>query len=53
MDAMLVLLCVVTLLILIFADCSAGERREAMIDTMLLVVRNGVQLYRLITVARK
>ncbi|CDS13867.1 hypothetical protein LRAMOSA06041 [Lichtheimia ramosa] len=53
MDAMLVLLCVVTLLVLMFADCSAGERREAMIDTILLVVRNGVQLYRLITVARK
>ncbi|RUO96755.1 hypothetical protein BC936DRAFT_141495 [Jimgerdemannia flammicorona] len=51
-DLMLVLLCCITLVV-ISPGCSAGEREEAILDTVLLVVRNVVQFFRLAGMLRR
>ncbi|CAO3681601.1 unnamed protein product [Rhizopus stolonifer] len=51
-DIILVALCAVTLLVLT-TGCSIGERNEAIFDTMLLVIRNGFQLFRLFMMLRR
>lgn len=51
-DTILVGLCVVTLIV-IASGCSAGERSEAILDTVLLVIRNCVQFFRLFMMVRK
>ncbi|KAI9310366.1 hypothetical protein BX666DRAFT_2008107 [Dichotomocladium elegans] len=53
LDVALVILCTITLVWLAISNCSAGEQNEALFDTILLVVRNGFQLFRLLTMARK
>ncbi|KAI8092365.1 uncharacterized protein B0P05DRAFT_526000 [Gilbertella persicaria] len=51
-DIVLVVLCAVTLIVLT-TGCSVGERSEAIFDTILLVIRNGFQLFRLFMMLRK
>ncbi|KAG0809642.1 hypothetical protein G6F16_010277 [Rhizopus arrhizus] len=51
-DIVLVIVCAVTLLVLT-TGCSIGERNEAIFDTMLLVIRNGFQLFRLFMMLRR
>ncbi|PHZ13629.1 uncharacterized protein RHIMIDRAFT_236681 [Rhizopus microsporus ATCC 52813] len=51
-DIILVMLCVVTLIVLT-TGCSIGERNEAIFDTILLVIRNGFQLFRLFMMLRR
>ncbi|KAI8997252.1 hypothetical protein BDB01DRAFT_770440 [Pilobolus umbonatus] len=51
-DTILVVLCAITLIVLT-TGCSTGEREEAMIDTLLLVIRNVFQLVRLFIMLRK
>ncbi|KAI9265954.1 hypothetical protein BY458DRAFT_217945 [Sporodiniella umbellata] len=51
-DIVLVTLCLVTLLVLT-TGCSDSERREAIFDTVLLVIRNGIQLFRLFMMLRR
>ncbi|KAI7893264.1 uncharacterized protein EV154DRAFT_502241 [Mucor mucedo] len=51
-DIILVILCAITLIVLT-TGCSVGERREAIFDTVLLVIRNGFQLFRLFMMLRK
>ncbi|GAN01166.1 wsc domain-containing protein [Mucor ambiguus] len=51
-DIILVVLCAVTLIVLT-TGCSVGERSEAIFDTILLVIRNGFQLFRLFMMLRK
>ncbi|CEP18379.1 hypothetical protein [Parasitella parasitica] len=51
-DVILVGLCAVTLIVLT-TGCSVGERSEAIFDTVLLVIRNGFQLFRLFMMLRK
>lgn len=49
-DVLLTGLCVLTLGYLIVGDCSDAQAREAIADTLLLTVRNGMQLARVISV---
>ncbi|KAL0079267.1 hypothetical protein J3Q64DRAFT_1761839 [Phycomyces blakesleeanus] len=51
-DTVLVILCAVTLVVLA-SGCSAGERSEAIFDTILLVIRNCFQFTRLFMMVRK
>ncbi|KAI9318109.1 hypothetical protein BX666DRAFT_1856687 [Dichotomocladium elegans] len=51
-DTVLVALCAITLIV-IASGCSAGERSEAILDTILLVIRNCVQFFRLFMMVRK
>ena len=52
-DLVMVALCVTTLLYLMFGECSKARAREAVLDTLLLVVRNGIQFVRLVLMIRK
>ncbi|KAG2176354.1 hypothetical protein INT43_005588, partial [Umbelopsis isabellina] len=51
-DTILVVLCAITLIV-IASGCSASERSEALFDTILLVIRNCVQFFRLFMMMRK
>ncbi|CAO3649938.1 unnamed protein product [Cunninghamella echinulata] len=51
-DIILVGLCVITLIVLA-TGCSATERKEAIFDTILLVIRNCFQFCRLFMMAKK
>ncbi|CAO3607284.1 unnamed protein product [Cunninghamella blakesleeana] len=51
-DTVLVMLCVITLIVLA-TGCSASERKEAIFDTLLLVIRNCFQFCRLFMMAKK
>ncbi|KAI9500145.1 hypothetical protein BX070DRAFT_179441, partial [Coemansia spiralis] len=51
-DIVIVLFCGVTLLLL-SGGCSAGSNSEEMINTILLVVRNAAQVFRLLATLRK
>lgn len=51
-DTILVTLCAITLIV-IASGCSAGERSEAIFDTVLLVIRNCIQFFRLFMIVRK
>ncbi|ORX50594.1 hypothetical protein DM01DRAFT_1367868 [Hesseltinella vesiculosa] len=51
-DIVLVALCVITLIVLA-TGCSDSERSEAIFDTVLLVIRNCFQFFRLFMMARK
>ncbi|SAM07894.1 hypothetical protein [Absidia glauca] len=51
-DTILVVLCAVTLIVLA-TGCSASERKEAIFDTLLLVIRNCFQFFRLFMMAKK
>ncbi|KAI8062621.1 hypothetical protein BC940DRAFT_308327 [Gongronella butleri] len=51
-DIVLVMMCVITLIVLA-TGCSASERNEAIFDTILLVIRNCVQFFRLFMMAKK
>ncbi|KAG2178400.1 hypothetical protein INT44_001552 [Umbelopsis vinacea] len=51
-DTILVILCAITLIV-IASGCSASERSEALFDTILLVIRNCVQFFRLFMMMRK
>ncbi|KAI8098850.1 uncharacterized protein BX664DRAFT_319752 [Halteromyces radiatus] len=51
-DIVLVLLCAITLIVLA-TGCSASERNEAIFDTVLLVIRNCFQFFRLFMMAKK
>ncbi|GAA5810241.1 hypothetical protein MFLAVUS_003661 [Mucor flavus] len=51
-DIILVGLCAVTLIVLT-TGCSVGETNEAIFDSILLVIRNGFQLFRLFMMLRK
>ncbi|TPX36018.1 hypothetical protein SmJEL517_g01753 [Synchytrium microbalum] len=52
-DLVMVLLCGMTLLYLLFGECTKARSREAVLDTVLLVVRNGIQFVRLVLMLRK
>ncbi|KAI9207382.1 uncharacterized protein BJ171DRAFT_494635 [Polychytrium aggregatum] len=47
LDICIVVLCVITLGYLTFGECSKSRSREAVADTLLLVIRNGMQFARL------
>ena len=51
-DTVLVALCAITLIVLA-SGCSASERNEAIFDTILLVIRNVIQFFRLFMMVRK
>ncbi|KAI8329305.1 hypothetical protein BC941DRAFT_443185 [Chlamydoabsidia padenii] len=51
-DTILVVLCAITLIVLA-TGCSASERNEAIFDTLLLVIRNCFQFFRLFMMAKK
>ena len=52
-DLGLTILCVVTLLVILFAVCGATSKEEELLDTLLLVARNVLQFGRLATVMRR
>ncbi|KAI8878251.1 hypothetical protein K501DRAFT_258891 [Backusella circina FSU 941] len=52
LDTILVGLCVITLLVLT-TGCSVLEHNEAIFDNVLLVIRNGFQCGRLVTMLRR
>jgi len=52
-DLGLTFLCVLTLLVIIFAGCGATSKEEELLDTLLLVARNVLQFGRLATVMRR
>jgi len=52
-DLCLTFLCVVTLLVIVFAGCGSTSREEELLDTLLLVARNVLQFGRLATVMRR
>ena len=52
-DLGLTFLCVLTLLVILFAGCGATSKEEELLDTLLLVARNVLQFGRLATVMRR
>lgn len=52
-DLGLTCLCVLTLLVILFAGCGATSKEEELLDTLLLVARNVLQFGRLATVMRR
>ncbi|TPX40104.1 hypothetical protein SeMB42_g06146 [Synchytrium endobioticum] len=53
LDLVMVALCAMTLVYLLFGECSMARATEAVLDTILLVVRNGIQFSRLVLMIRK
>lgn len=53
LDLVLTLFCVVTLLLVFLNPCGSGSKSEEVLDTILLVVRNGVQFWRLLAILRR
>ncbi|KAL1408914.1 hypothetical protein Q8F55_005728 [Vanrija albida] len=54
LDLGLVLFCVITLILVFVNPCGEGTtRQEEMLDTILLVIRNGVQFLRLANILRR
>lgn len=51
-DALLMVLCIITF-IFVFAGCSKAVRKERISSTLLLVIRNGVQLVRFLIILRR
>lgn len=47
------MLCVVTVLVIVFAGCGATSKEEEVFDTLLLVARNVLQFIRLAAVMRQ
>ncbi|GMK54192.1 hypothetical protein CspeluHIS016_0107780 [Cutaneotrichosporon spelunceum] len=52
-DLVLVFFCVVTLIFVFASPCGEGTRQEEFLDTILLVIRNGVQFLRLGHILRR
>ncbi|KAI8866051.1 hypothetical protein GQ42DRAFT_165738 [Ramicandelaber brevisporus] len=53
-DVVLVTFCVITLIVLLTANCSTGGgHNEEVFNTMLLVIRNTLQVFRLLATIRK
>ncbi|KZS95841.1 hypothetical protein SISNIDRAFT_407855, partial [Sistotremastrum niveocremeum HHB9708] len=52
LDLCLTTLCVITVIVIIFAGCSSGSKEEELLDTLLLVARNVMQFGRLASVMR-
>ncbi|KAF9157790.1 hypothetical protein DFQ27_007068 [Actinomortierella ambigua] len=52
LDIFLVIFCLVTL-ILVLEGCGSGHEAEELLDTILLVLRNAVQFWRLFMMIRK
>ncbi|CAK9784485.1 unnamed protein product [Cutaneotrichosporon oleaginosum] len=53
LDLVLVFFCVVTLIFVFASPCGEGTRQEEVLDTILLVIRNGVQFLRLGNILRR
>jgi hypothetical protein len=53
LDLLLVLFCSITLILVFTNPCSSGTRSEEVLDTVLLVIRNGVQFLRLGNILRR
>ncbi|KAJ9118993.1 hypothetical protein QFC24_005959 [Naganishia onofrii] len=53
LDLFLTAFCIITLLLVFLNPCGASSKREEVLDTILLVVRNGVQFWRLGTIIRR
>lgn len=53
LDILIVFLCVLTMFSLFFTQCSTERSNEAILDTGLLIIRNGIQLGRLISITRR
>jgi len=53
LDLVLTMLCVVTVLVIVFAGCGATSKEEEVLDTLLLVARNVLQFIRLAAVMRQ
>ncbi|KAJ9110357.1 hypothetical protein QFC20_002954 [Naganishia adeliensis] len=53
LDLFLTAFCIITLLVVFLNPCGAGSKREEVLDTILLVVRNAVQFWRLGTILRR
>ncbi len=51
-DLLLTAFCVITLVVVFVSSCG-GSKGEEVLDTVLLVVRNGVQFWRLGTILRR
>ncbi|KAJ2724360.1 hypothetical protein GGI07_002039 [Coemansia sp. Benny D115] len=51
-DIVIVMFCLVTLALL-SRDCSAGSNSEELLNTLMIVVRNAAQVFRLVTTLRK
>ncbi|GJJ74675.1 hypothetical protein EMPS_07033 [Entomortierella parvispora] len=52
LDILLVVFCFITL-ILVLEGCGSGHKAEQVLDTLLLILRNAVQCWRLYTMIRK
>ncbi|KAK4686838.1 hypothetical protein P7C73_g3280, partial [Tremellales sp. Uapishka_1] len=52
-DLLLVLFCSVTLILVFRNPCGSGTRQEEVLDTVLIVIRNGVQFLRLGNILRR
>jgi len=52
-DLCLTLLCVVTVVVIVFAGCGSTSKEEEMLDTLLLVARNVLQFGRLAAIMRR
>ena len=52
-DLVLTVLCVITVLVIVFAGCGATSKEEEVLDTLLLVARNVLQFIRLAAVMRQ
>ncbi|KAF9133423.1 hypothetical protein BGX30_012295 [Mortierella sp. GBA39] len=52
LDIILVMFCIITL-ILVLQGCSSGHETEKVVDTILLILRNAVQCWRLYTMIKK
>jgi hypothetical protein len=52
-DLFLTFLCVLTVLVLLFAGCGSTSKEEELLDTLLLVARNVLQFGRLATVMQR
>ncbi|KAF9548351.1 hypothetical protein EC957_006847 [Mortierella hygrophila] len=52
LDVILVMFCIITL-ILVLQGCRSGHETEKVVDTILLILRNAVQCWRLYTMIKK
>ena len=52
-DLVLTFLCVITVLVILFAGCGSTSKEEEILDTLLLVGRNVLQFIRLASVMRQ
>ncbi|KAJ2359035.1 hypothetical protein IWW50_000123 [Coemansia erecta] len=52
-DIIIVLFCLITLVLLSTGGCSQGSNSEELFNTVLLVIRNAAQIFRLVATVRK